>query len=371
MRCTRCATTRLCTCSRNCRARWTTLEQDLGRPLVLIAESDRNDPRTVAPRPVGHGIDAQWADDLHHALHVALTGERSSYYEDFTGLSDVAAGLERGFVFDGRFSPARGRPHGRPLRDFDLGPRPADRIVTGLENHDQVGNRAAGERTNHLVGVDRFLVGATLALMAPGIPLLFQGEEWAASAPFLFFADHRDPELVDAVRKGRVAEFAAFGWDPAEVPDPEATETFERSKLCWDEVDEPVHQRVLDHYRRLLGLRRTHADLRDGRFLRSVEVHESGQAIAFHRGELLVAANLGRSPVRLDFGGGPDRVLLTTGDVRPGPQELHLGADSAVVARSGLVRASFDDRRDRPGRVRVGAPDADVARRSLSTRRDL
>ncbi len=318
------------------------LERTLGRPMVLIAESERNDPRTVAPRPVGHGIDAQWADDLHHALHVALTGERISYYEDFTGLLDVAGALERGIVFDGRFSPARNRVHGRPLRDFDLGPRPADRLVTCLENHDQVGNRAAGERTNHLVGLDRFLVGATVALMAPGIPMLFQGEEWAASAPFPFFADHQDPGLIDAVRKGRIAEFAAFGWDPDEVPDPESVETFDRSKLSWDELDEPAHDRAFGHYRALIALRRSHPDLRDGQFVRSVLVHPSGAAIAFHRGELVVAANLGSESVRLDLGGCRTPPLITSGEVRAAPQGLDLGPDSAVVARVGLLLATFD-----------------------------
>ena len=322
------------------------LEQSLGRPLVLIAESDRNDPRTVTPRPVGHGIDAQWADDLHHALHVALTGERTSYYEDFTGLLDVAGALERGFVFDGRYSPARDRVHGRPLRDFDLGARPADRVVTSLENHDQVGNRATGDRTNHLVALDRFLVGATIALTAPGVPLLFQGEEWATSSPFQFFADHQDPELVDAVRKGRVSEFAAFGWDPDAVPDPESVETFERSKLAWEEIDRPLdhpdHQRALAHYRALIGLRRSHPDLCDGQFVRSVEIHPSGTAIAFHRGDLVVAANLGPAPVRLGLGGSRTPPLLVTGDVQAGPLGLDLGPDSAVVARVGLLLATFE-----------------------------
>ena len=277
-------------------------------------------------------------------IHVALTGERVGYYEDFTGLADVAVALERGFVYDGRLSPVRHRAHGRPLLDFDLGPRPADRIVTCLENHDQVGNRARGERTNHLVGLDRFLAGATLALTAPGVPLLFQGEEWAASAPFQFFADHQDADLVDAVRKGRVEEFAAFGWDPDEVPDPEVGRDLRALQaLAGPRSTIPSTSQVLRHYRSLLELRRSHPDLRDGRFVRSVELHPSSEAIAFHRGELVVAANLGRvdRPPRPPAPPAP-LPSITVGDVAALGQVVELGPDSALVARVGLVRATFD-----------------------------
>ncbi|MGZ4717998.1 MAG: malto-oligosyltrehalose trehalohydrolase [Acidimicrobiales bacterium] len=316
------------------------LERDLGQHKVLIAESDRNDPRTIAPRPVGYGLDAQWADDLHHGLHVALTGERTSYYADFTGLADVAAALERGLVYDGRLSPARSRRHGRPMSDFDLGSRPADRLVTSLENHDQIGNRALGERTNHLVAPDRYLVGATLALTAPGVPMLFQGEEWAATAPFLFFADHQDPGLVDVVRAGRIEEFAAFGWDPDVVPDPEDESTFERSVLDWTETTRAHHQRALHHYRTLLDLRRTRPELHDGRFVDQVDLHPSGTALGFRRGDLLIAANLGAERVSLSVGGDPD-LLVGCGEVRARTGRIDLGPDSALVAEVGPTATSF------------------------------
>jgi maltooligosyltrehalose trehalohydrolase len=233
----------------------------LRRQKVLIAESDLNDPRLL--RPVdqgGYGLDAAWSDDFHHAVHVALTGERDGYYGDFDGLPDIVRALERIYVYDWRYSPARDRRHGRPADG--LAP---DRFVVFAQNHDQVGNRAAGQRLAHLVTPDALRVAATLVLAGPFVPLLFQGEEWAASSPFLYFTDHVDRDLGAAVTEGRRREFAAFGWAPDAVPDPQDPGTFRRSILDRTEQDRSPHREILEWHRRLVQLRRTLPGLRDGR----------------------------------------------------------------------------------------------------------
>jgi maltooligosyltrehalose trehalohydrolase len=266
------------------------LETQVGRPLVTIAESDLNDPRVVRPVEAGGlGLDAQWSDDFHHALHGALTGERDGYYVDFGGLSHVARALTRGFVYDGAFSPHRRRRHGRPATG--LGGR---RLLGYLQNHDQIGNRALGERSSHLVSTGLLKVGAALVLTAPFVPLLFQGEAWGASTPFLYFTDHQDPDLAAAVREGRRREFAAFGWDPETVPDPQDPATFERSRLDWGELARVPHAGLLDWHRDLIALRRAHPALADDR-LEAVEVRfdEAERWLIVLRPGLVVACNFG------------------------------------------------------------------------------
>ena len=224
----------------------------LGRRVAVVAESDLNDPRLVRPVDAGgFGLDAAWSDDFHHAVHAALTGERDGYYSDFGSLSDIATAWSEGFVYAGRYSAHRDRRHGR--RPEGVAPW---RFVVALQNHDQVGNRARGDRISHLVGLDRVRAGAALTLLGPAVPLIFQGEEWAASTPFPYFTDHDDPELAEAVRTGRRAEFAAFGWTPEDIPDPQAEETFHSAILNWDELEHPEHADMLSWYRRLLRQRR-------------------------------------------------------------------------------------------------------------------
>ena len=244
------------------------------KPLQLIAESDLNDARLIRSAETGgYGLDAQWSDDLHHALHVTLTGERSGIHGDFDGLLDLARALERGFVYDGRISRFRQRPHGAPLTDVSL-----RKLVVCLQNHDQVGNRAAGERIGQLIPTPRALLGAAVVLLGPSIPLLFQGEEWNSSAPFQYFTDHQDPGLAAAVSNGRRREFEAFGWRPEAVPDPQAPATYEASRLDFSEIDRPEHAFVLRTYTALIALRkdfpqlssaevRAHADARAGTLL--------------------------------------------------------------------------------------------------------
>ncbi len=266
------------------------LAAQLGRHLVVVAESDLNDPRLVhPPQAGGYGLDAQWNEDFHHALHAALSGERTGYYGDFGTLADVATALSAGFVYGGRYARSRGRRHGRPTLGLS-----GHQLVGFLQNHDQVGNRAGGERLGHLVSPGRLRVGAALVFTAPFVPLLFQGEEWGARAPFQYFTDHDDPALGAAVRAGRRREFAAFGWDPAEVPDPQDLETFHRSRLDWGELEREPHAGLLDWYRRLIAFRRTCPVLTDGR-MESVRVafDEGTRGLVIERGPVAVACNLG------------------------------------------------------------------------------
>ena len=230
----------------------------LGREVRVIGESDLNDPRVIRSGAGGWALDAQWSDDFHHAVHAALTGERSGYYADFGDLGDVQKALRDRFVYDGRFSPHRRRRHGAPARDI-----PGERFVICLQNHDQVGNRATGDRLSTLVSFDQQKLAAALLLLSPYVPMLFMGEEWGESNPFLYFASHGDESLVEAVRDGRREEFKAFGWGD-DVPDPFAIETFERSKLDRSKLGQPRHAALRALYRELLQLRRREPALRPG-----------------------------------------------------------------------------------------------------------
>jgi maltooligosyltrehalose trehalohydrolase len=300
----------------------------VGRDLVLIAESDLNDPRVVRAREIGgYGMDSVWNEDFHHALHALLTREREGYYEDFGSIADVAQCLERGVVYDGRYSPFRRRRHGRPFTG--LGGRS---FVGFLQNHDQVGNRALGERSATLMSLGRLKIGAALVLTSPFVPMLFQGEEWAASTPFLYFTDHRDPALAAAVRKGRRAEFAAFGWPPEKIPDPQAPETFARSKLRWDEVGEAPHAEVLAWHRSLLALRRRLPDLTDSRLERvQVSFSEEDQWLRVRRGAVELIANLAPQPAEFHLGERATVELGSDPGVSLGGGSLTLPAESVAI----------------------------------------
>lgn len=227
----------------------------LGRRLVLVAESADNNPRLVAPRTCGGiGMDGQWSDDLHHALHGVLTGERRGYYRDFGSLQQLATALDEGFVFQGQFSSFRGRRHGQPA----VGVAPAQLVVFD-QNHDQVGNRPRGDRLASLVPPALLRLAAVLTLLAPGAPLLFMGEEYGATVPFPYFVDHGDPELIEAVRRGRAKEMGDL-WD-AEALDPADPATFEAATIDLVDARAPGHAEILALYRRLLELRRTHRAL--------------------------------------------------------------------------------------------------------------
>ncbi|TME24288.1 MAG: malto-oligosyltrehalose trehalohydrolase [Chloroflexi bacterium] len=255
----------------------------LHRSVLLFAETDANDPRLVRARDAGgYGLDAAWADDWHHALHVVLTGERTGYYEDFTSPGMLAKALRQAWVYDGVWSH-----HRQKIRGAKPAGVPPNAFVVAAQNHDQVGNRAAGDRLAALVDEGRLKAAAALLLTTPFTPLLFQGEEWAASTPFLYFTAHADPVLGNTVSEGRRREFAAFGWNPDDVPDPQDPRTFEQSKLKWDELDEPYHRRMLGWYRDLIALRR-----RMPAVAQEVNAHVDGDRIVFERDGVVVSVNL-------------------------------------------------------------------------------
>ena len=303
------------------------LEAILQRHLVVVAESDLNDPRVVRSRDAGgYGCHAQWSDDFHHALHTVLTGERSGYYGDFGTLSQLGDALRHGFVYRGQYSQHRRRVHGRPATGV-----PGWRFVVAAQTHDQVGNRARGERLAHLTSPGRLKIAAALLLCGPFVPLLFQGEEWGASTPFLFFTGHEDPELARAVRDGRRRELAALGWDPETVPDPQARGTFERS-LRWSERSHGACRDLLDWYRRLIALRRDTPALRRGRQddLHAVCDERAGTLIV-RRNEIAVACNLSGTTATIDVQGIRGLLLKSTDEIRREGDALSLPQDSVAV----------------------------------------
>lgn len=300
------------------------LERETGRSYTVIAESDLNDPRVVTERERGgYALDAQWSDDFHHALVALLTGERSGYYADFGSMADLAKALRDVFVYDGCYSAYRNRIHGKPVEGL-----PAWRFLGYAQNHDQVGNRAKGERLSDLASPGRLKIAAAMVLASPFVPLIFQGEEWAASSPFLFFTDH-DPELGHLVSEGRKQEFAAFGWKPEEIPDPQAESTFARSRLNWDEIAEPKHAGVLGWYRELIALRQSHPEFADGPT--EVEFSEEDHWLKMRRGPFLIVLNIAAGtltqPVEADA-----RVLLRSSEeISLNANTLNLPPDSVAV----------------------------------------
>ncbi|CAN5276347.1 malto-oligosyltrehalose trehalohydrolase [soil metagenome] len=302
------------------------LEAEIGRRLVLIAESDLNDPRLTRPiEEGGYGLDAVWADDVHHALHVALTGEEAGYYADFSDADALARAISDPFMYAGHYSTVRDRLHGRPPGDL-----PGDHFVVALQNHDQVGNRALGDRLSHLVSAGRVRIGAALLLTMPYVPLILAGAEWGASSPFRYFTGHASLELARAVSEGRREEFSDFGWEPADVPDPQDPDTFEISKLNWSERSREPHAGVLDWYRDLLALRAATPALRDADRA-AVEVTHDADAgwIMVERGPISVAANLGAEPVTVKVKG--DRRLAWPSDLETDAGSVHLPPDGVIV----------------------------------------
>jgi maltooligosyltrehalose trehalohydrolase len=222
-----------------------------GYPCYLMAESDLNDRRTIAPpEQGGQGLDAQWSDDFHHSLHTLLTGESGGYYEDFGSPEQWVKALQDGFVYDGVYSRHRQRRHGNDARD-----RPPQQFIVCAQNHDQVGNRMLGERLSTLVDFEALKLAAGAVLLSPYIPLLFMGEEYGETAPFLYFIDHGDADLVAAVREGRKREFAAFQ-TLGEPPDAASTDTFHRCQLAWEQRTEGQHGTLWRFYQTLVQLRR-------------------------------------------------------------------------------------------------------------------
>ncbi len=309
------------------------LSARLVRRLVLIAESDLNDPRVVRPREAGgNGMDAQWSDDFHHALFTVLAPEEvKSYYSDFGGMEKLAKALEHAFVYDGVYSGHRRRVHGRRVEGLSL-----HRFLGYIQNHDQVGNRAIGERLEHIVGLDRAKVGLGLVMTAPFIPMLFQGEEFASSTPFLYFAHHEDAEMARAVSEGRRREFAAFGWRPEDIPDPESRETFERSKLRWQEIEADPHAGMLIWLKKLIALRRSSVALNSGELGQTKVLFDEAMGwLVMDRGELHMVCNLGKTSVELD---GQEGLQLLLGS----HEDIHLEDGVILLPQDRFAVLSVD-----------------------------
>lgn len=283
-----------------------------GQPLWLIAEYPATEPIAVTAQEAGgHGLDAAWRDEVHHALHAWFTGERNGYYAEFGRVSTLAEAL--------------------------IGPKknlPRSRFVVCSQNHDQVGNRARGDRLCQLVDIGLAKAAAALIICGPFVPHLFMGEEWASSSPFPYFAGHRNEELDDSVRRGRIEEFGGFGWDPEEVPDPIAESTFDSARLRWGEIYEGDHRDMQNWYRSLIALRRTRPELSDPRpSTTAVDEHDSEQAVVVWRGETAIAVNIDASPIHLSLEGQSDRRLLLASDanVRLTDEGVVLPAHSVAI----------------------------------------
>jgi len=311
------------------------LSKQLNRRLFLIAESDLNDPRVVTPRKAadgsdrfGYGIDAQWSDDFHHSLFAYLTGQRHTYYRDFGSLAQLAKSVSSVFVYDGLYAENRGRIHGRPVHDIDR-----NRFLGYVQNHDQIGNQAFGDRLYALVGMRKSMVGAAMVLTAPFIPMLFQGEEFAASSPFLYFAQHDDPVIAQSVSDGRRMEHAHEG-DANSIPDPEAQSTYESSKLRWEEREEADHGEMLAWYRSLIQLRSSTPSLRDGNPNHlQVRFDEQLQWLVMERGRIHLYFNLGDDAVTLPVPEGSSIQLAMDSDLTIESGRIKLpGASFAAVA---------------------------------------
>ena len=315
-----------------------------GIPRTLVAESDRNDPATVARRAAGGGgglgLHGQWADDVHHALHVLLTGETQGFFGDFADPEAITKVLSRSpFYHDGRFSTFRGRRHGRPV---DPATTPGWRFVVSLQTHDQIGNRAAGDRIHHGISPGRHAVGAALLLTSPYTPMLFMGEEWGASTPWQYFTDHEEEWLAESIRAGRQAEFAEHGW-AGQVPDPQDAGTVAASRLAWHEVERPGHSEMLGFYRDLLRLRRSEEGLAstplgEGRVCRRpAPGGGGGEVLVVERGGVAVVGALGGSG-ETSVAVGEGAVELTAfGGARLEGEVVLLPPDSVAVVRASSV----------------------------------
>jgi maltooligosyltrehalose trehalohydrolase len=300
----------------------------LGRKAWLIAESDLNDPRVIRTAEAGgHGLDAQWSDDFHHAVHTLATGNRRGYFSDYGRAADAVKAITQGYVYDGTYSSYRQRRHGAPS-----GAEPGVRFVIFNQNHDQIANACQGKRLAQLVGVEKQKVATAVLFVTPGLPMLFEGEEYAEDAPWHYFTSHTDQTLADAVREGRHQEYLHLQEEGADVSswaDPQDPKTFERTKLRWQSIDQPPHAEVLAFYRSLIALRKRLAPLRNGRKdLTHAEADETAKLLTIRRDDpsgaaVFTVANFGDQPAQAKLpGDGRWKLALATSNpdgARSGP----------------------------------------------------
>ncbi|HST83511.1 MAG TPA: malto-oligosyltrehalose trehalohydrolase [Kineosporiaceae bacterium] len=300
-----------------------------GRPLGLVAESDLNDPATIEPTAEGGmGMTAQWDDDVHHALHALLTGERQGYYGDFGSTSVLARVLTEAFRHASDYSSFRRKHWGRPI---DPARHRGHQFVVALQNHDQIGNRATGDRLTATLSRGRLAAGAAVVLTSAYTPMLFMGEEWGATSPWQFFTSYDNPELAEAVRKGRRAEFASHGWRAEEVPDPQDPATRDRSVLDWSEPESPDHAELFRWYRDLIALRRAEPGLLADD-LRQTRVAFGETWLLITRPGFSIAINLGPQVAGFTVPGG-STLELGWGAIDVAADEVRLGPDAVAVLR--------------------------------------
>jgi maltooligosyltrehalose trehalohydrolase len=304
------------------------LESVMNKDLVLIVESDLNDPRFVASREFGGcGIDAQWNDDFHHALHTILTGEQDGYYSDFGSVADLAKAFSDVYVYTGQYSNFRKRNHGREIKALA-----GNKFVVYSQDHDQIGNRARGDRLSSLVNPVSLKIAAALVLASPFVPMLFQGEEWGASSPFLYFTDHQDHDLGIAVQRGRQEEFSEFGWDPHDIPDPQDAETFLLSKLKWEERKEDPHREILNWYKTLISLRKKHSALSccDCTAMKT-DYSEENKWICIKKRNLCIVCSFSPSSRTIPLTNRDAEILLSSSE------EIRVDNDSVEMPGPGVV----------------------------------
>ena len=303
----------------------------LGKEYFLVAESDLNDPRVIRPREAqGYGMDSQWSDDFHHSLFTLLYTKEPGrgYYDDFGSMADLHKALKHAFVYDGKYSSYRKRRHGRPVEALS-----AHHFVHFAQNHDQVGNRAMGERLEHLCGLDAAKVAVGVVLMAPYVPMLFMGEEFAASTPFLYFADHEDEDMRRQVSEGRKRDFALFFGD--NVPNPEDMETFEHSKLNWAEIGEGKHAEMLAWTKSLIKLRRSTVALNDGNMHHLlVSTDDTRRTLVMQREEARTLVNFGEQPHSFSLLEGEKLCLTSREDIVASDGAIHLPGMTLAVLMS-------------------------------------
>jgi maltooligosyltrehalose trehalohydrolase len=327
----------------------------LRRPMPLIAESDLNDPRLITAREGGgYGLTAQWSDDFHHALYVSLTGDASGYYADFDSLTALGKVFESGFFHTGTRSRFRGRTHGHPI---DTWRTPTWRLVVCSDNHDQIGNRAKGERLSSKISPAQQAIAAMLTLLSPFTPMIFMGEEWGATTPWRFFTSHPEPELAEMVRAGRLEEFAQMDWDTSDIPDPQDPRTFEVSRLDWSELEQPRHADLLALTKRLIEIRHSYPDLTDPRFEQghAMSDDEAGW-LMIERGNMIMVINFRDHSTEIDTE-RTVRPVITIGQVEVAGKMVRLGPHSAVAADATEHRVlSADGRPDVAVRGSSGSP---------------
>jgi maltooligosyltrehalose trehalohydrolase len=307
------------------------LGEKLGRRLVLIAESDLNDPRLVrASSQGGFGLSAHWSDDFHHSLHRFFTGETDGYYADFHGLPDIATALRDGYVYQGRYSPHRGRRHGRAPKGLA-----AKQLVVCAQNHDQIGNRAQGERLSMMLRAAQLKAVAALTILSPFVPLLFQGEEWGANTPFLYFTDHENAELGRQVAEGRSKEFDSFRWQGA-VPNPQDLATFTRSKLDWSELTEPLHADLYEWHRQLIRLRAA----KRGGGKAAVRYDADAGWLTFTHGGVLCVFNFAAHAQRIRLPRGHWEFAMSSSSTASIPAGEVPGETTLIYAKNGTSTAA-------------------------------